>query len=142
MTYASRIHHDQWRAIQLTKRMHDMIDEDDKTLGTVLEISRMHATATSNTARLCNEAHHSSTSVQPAHGELDLRNFSDGAFCYMCCVLASPWPSDTNLPEQLTSGTELRLEPESILYVGADGVLRSVNAEHTAVLDYIRLSPA
>ncbi|OQO06573.1 hypothetical protein B0A48_08356 [Cryoendolithus antarcticus] len=42
----------------------------------------------------------------------------------------------------LTSGTELRLEPESILHVGADGVLRSVNAKHTAVLDYIRLSPA
>ncbi|CAD0097285.1 unnamed protein product [Aureobasidium mustum] len=35
----------------------------------------------------------------------------------------------------------IRLDPNGVLHLGADGVLRSLNADRTAVLDYRRLSP-
>lgn len=35
----------------------------------------------------------------------------------------------------------MRLDPNGVVHLGADGVLRSLNADRTAVLDYRRLSP-
>ncbi|CAD0097287.1 unnamed protein product [Aureobasidium mustum] len=36
---------------------------------------------------------------------------------------------------------DMRRDPNGVLHLGADGVLRSLNADRTAVLDYRRLSP-
>ncbi|KAH0282038.1 hypothetical protein M436DRAFT_85294 [Aureobasidium namibiae CBS 147.97] len=35
----------------------------------------------------------------------------------------------------------MRIDPDGVVHLGRDGVLRSLNADHTVVLDYRRLSP-
>ncbi|KAK6000125.1 hypothetical protein QM012_004113 [Aureobasidium pullulans] len=47
--------------------------------------------------------------------------------------------TDTN--HETYSRRPLRLDPDGVLNIGRDGVLRSLNAHHTVVLDVRRLSP-
>jgi hypothetical protein len=55
-------------------------------------------------------------------------------------VLAEDGVADS-LPNKPNQRPPMRIDPDGVVNLGRDGVLRSLNADHTVVLDYRRLSP-
>ena len=51
-------------------------------------------------------------------------------------------PEADTLQASVSVLAHLRKDDYGLVHLGIDGVLRSLNADHTAVIDYLRLSPA
>ncbi|KAG9585748.1 hypothetical protein KCU77_g7524, partial [Aureobasidium melanogenum] len=49
--------------------------------------------------------------------------------------------SNPDINDTTTGWRSMRRDPNGVFNIGRDGVLRSLNADHTVVLDYHRLSP-